>query len=441
VRTRSAKKLAQRIDLNYFKRPHPLRRWRTGLSIAAPLIGLLWLGSLAVAGSRGHYSSGPVSAAHAFAEQKCEVCHARDASFRAHVSDGACLTCHDAPKHADHPIAAMPSAPQCATCHREHRGRISLAATVPEDFCTQCHTVGSGVAPRAPGSAAGQRGQAPPLAVAGFPDDHPEFAALRGGYEDPGTIKFNHEVHAKKDLRGPSGPETLECATCHKPEIVRASSQRRTTTGLMASVSYEQQCARCHTLFFDERLDVQAPHEQLDAIMPFVERSLREYLAAHPNAWREPDGPSRRVPLNFPRPAEPPAQSAQDWIQRRTARAQQLMEQRACAECHDRGSFGNVDGMPGRYTGGLVGKANVTKPWMPAAKFDHAPHLMVQCTSCHAAEKSRLTSDVLMPSAASCATCHAPGKGASSSCAECHGYHDWSKAQPVKPTFTLGDFR
>ena len=28
MRTRTAKKLAQRIDLSYFKRPHPLRRWR-----------------------------------------------------------------------------------------------------------------------------------------------------------------------------------------------------------------------------------------------------------------------------------------------------------------------------------------------------------------------------------------------------------------------------
>ena len=70
MRTRTAKKLAQRIDLHYFKRAHPLRRWRTILSIAAPAVALLWLGGMAAAGSRAPYSSGPVSSAHAFAEMK-----------------------------------------------------------------------------------------------------------------------------------------------------------------------------------------------------------------------------------------------------------------------------------------------------------------------------------------------------------------------------------
>ena len=50
-------------------------------------------------------------------------------------------------------------------------------------------------------------------------------------------------------------------------------------------------------------------------------------------------------------------------------------------------------------------------------------------------------SDVLLPSNNTCATCHAPGKGASSQCIECHGYHDWTKAQPVKPHFKLTDFQ
>ena len=34
---RTTKKRAQRIDLNYFKRPHPFRRWRFWLSVAVPL--------------------------------------------------------------------------------------------------------------------------------------------------------------------------------------------------------------------------------------------------------------------------------------------------------------------------------------------------------------------------------------------------------------------
>src|SRR5688572_5761995 len=99
MRTRTAKKLAQRIDLNYFKRQHGLRRLRLLLSIAVPALGLLWLGGMAAAGSRAPYSSGPVSSAHAFVENKSEVCHQRDDSFRAHVTATACSTCHAGPSH------------------------------------------------------------------------------------------------------------------------------------------------------------------------------------------------------------------------------------------------------------------------------------------------------------------------------------------------------
>ena len=85
---------------------------------------------------------------------------------------------------------------------------------------------------------------------------------------------------------------------------------------------------------------------------------------------------------------------------------------------------------------------------MPRAAFDHSPHRMVTCTSCHAAEASTKTSDVLLPASAICASCHAgtgrtPGReaAAESRCFECHRYHDWTKARPVRPSYTLGDLR
>ena len=42
-RVRTTKALAQRIDLNYFKRPIPLRRWRFWLIVLLPLASFLWL--------------------------------------------------------------------------------------------------------------------------------------------------------------------------------------------------------------------------------------------------------------------------------------------------------------------------------------------------------------------------------------------------------------
>jgi len=417
MRTRSAKKLAQRIDLEYFKHAGGMRRWRTLLSVLAPVAGLLWLGGMAAAGSRAPYSSGPVSAAHAFVEMKCETCHLRDTSFRAHVTENACLTCHDAPAHLNRENSSGKNFPACAECHREHEGRGALART-DDARCVDCHA-GSRVMP------AGR-----------FPQDHPEFAVMRGGATDPGTLKFNHAVHAKADLRGPDGPETLECASCHKPKIARDASRGSTVTGLMASITYETQCARCHTLAFDPRLDAAAPHEEPAAVRRFVTESLRAYIAANPAAVAERDEPARRLPLNFPPDPAPQPRSAAEWVSRRAARAEQYLWTKGCADCHGVSRAAAPDGLP------RIAPAGLTARWMPKARFDHAPHLMVQCASCHtAAPSSRDTADVLMPAVATCATCHAPSKGASSQCAECHDYHDWTKASPVKPHFKLTDFQ
>jgi predicted CXXCH cytochrome family protein len=436
MRIRSAKKLAQRIDLYYFKHASPLRRWRGILSIGLPVAGLLWLGAFAAAGSRAPYSSGPLSKAHAFTEGKCEVCHVRDAGFRAHVSGAACLACHDAPAHAS---ATLP-APDCATCHREHKGRVELAATA-DAFCVKCHADLPAVEahPARVGATAstGTAGIAP--SVTGFPAGHPEFAAARPGALDPATIKFNHAVHMNVALRGPAGPEKLECAGCHSPEIARVSSQRKTRTGLMASFNYEQQCARCHQLFFDERIDAPAPHDEPAVVRAFVETSLRDYAGRHSDDIFKPDPPPRRVPLNFPRLQEPPVRTPAEWVLRRTARAEALLWGRACRYCHDLSPA--QAGAAGPQALPVVAHVNVRDQWMPKAKFDHAPHLMVECVSCHSAEESRATSDVLMPVVETCATCHAPARGAGSSCVTCHGYHDWTKAHAVKATFKVTDFR
>src|SRR6187200_83954 len=137
MRIRTAKQRAQRIDLYYFRHARGLRRWRVLLSIAVPLVALVWVSAVAFAGGRKVYSAGPVSIAHAFAEMKCEVCHSganATAGFRAHTTEKACLTCHDAPAHA----ANMTPPPECSTCHREHRGRVQIART-SDGFCASCH--------------------------------------------------------------------------------------------------------------------------------------------------------------------------------------------------------------------------------------------------------------------------------------------------------------
>ena len=424
MRIRTAKKLAQRIDLNYFKRAHGLRRWRFVLSVAVPAAALIWIASYAAAGSRKPYSAGPVSKAHAFTEMKCEVCHARQSAIRAHVPDTACLTCHDAPTHA----ANQTRTPACSSCHLEHSGRVQLAR-VDDRFCVDCHgdldtTVHTTSVARRVGA---------------FPLDHPEFAPARVGVRDPGGLKFNHAVHLKKDgVRGPTGIEHLECGQCHKPEVARTVGRRVLKTGLMTSPTYADACSRCHPLYFDELIDASVPHDRQPVVKDFVIQSLTRYIAQHPDEIGRPAG-IRRVPLNFPRPPEPPARGAAEWVARRQAADERVLWNKTCAECHQP-SARDVP-KPGWEGVPAFEESRITARWMPRASFDHAPHAAVRCTECHAAENSRLTSDVLMPNTATCATCHAPGRGAETGCFECHQYHDWTKTHAVTPGLRLSDFK
>lgn len=404
-RTRTTKALAQRIDLNYFKRPHPFRSWKLGLSIAVPAAALLWLAGMAAGGSRAPYSSGPVSSAHQVFGENCERCHVTQArAFRAHVTDNMCASCHDAPQHKPNQTFT----PTCASCHLEHRGAISLAATSSRE-CEQCHldlktTTGRVTVAQTVGA---------------FNDGHPEFSAAK----DSAALKFNHEVHMKPDLRGPSGNTQLECSTCHEPPSPRL---RRPGPGdQMGPVTYAKNCASCHALHFDPLIDAVAPHDAPEKVHAMVVQSLRQFIATNPGQIGRPDPVRGRIAVNFPEPMRP-VRNAAEWVEARTATVERLLWSKTCAECH------TIEQAPPR-----VVPTNIRTTWMPRARFDHGPHQMASCVSCHAAQTSRETSDVLMPSIATCQQCHKPTRGAESRCFECHEYHDWAAAKPAKPGFDL----
>ena len=432
-RTRTAKALAQRIDLNYFKRPHPFRRLKLMLSFAVPAAVLLWLGSNAAGGSKAPYSSGPVAASHQVFGNKCERCHVTQVrAFRAHVTDNMCVSCHDAPQHK----STQTFTPTCASCHVEHRGAVRLAATADRD-CEQCH--------RDLNTTTGRVTVA--KVVGALNDRHPEFVAKREGFKDPGVLKFNHEVHMKADLRGPQGATQLECATCHTavPRGARPLGRRSRgeggATDNMAPISYARDCASCHPLFFDPLIDAVAPHDTPEKVHAMVTQSLREFIARNPAQIGRPDPVRGRIPVNFP-DAMRPVLNGPDWIEARTANVERLLWSKTCAECHaivDRPA--SIVDRPAsivdrRPLPQLV-PTNIPTGWMPRARFDHASHQLTSCTSCHAATTSRLTADVLMPSIDTCQQCHKPARGAESRCFECHEYHDWKTAKPAKPGFNL----
>lgn len=447
-RQRTAKSLGTRHDLNYFKHRNWLRKWQVWLGLALPLVVVAWLGAQAIHGRMTGYSAGPLSSAHAVFGQQCTTCHVERATFsrfRRHVPDSACLSCHTAPAHH----ATQAFTPECSACHREHTG-TPLLAKVPNQACTQCHT-----------DLHSRSGELKFVAhINGFNSDHPQFAILRQSGLDPGTIAFNHYIHLKDPILGPRNHRVvLECSDCHRPPAEAGRSWPYALAGLtqaaedsmdqgrhmeldpnagrvlMAPVSYAQSCAACHTLQFDRRFTESVPHDKPEIVDKFVRAKFAEYLVRNPGAWREREPSLRpatdtaiRNYLNPVAMAQP--RSPEEWLNQSVAESERLLWTKTCHQCHEFVASGPQAGaLP------QVKPANIKKRWFEHAVFSHQSHQTLQCTSCHgAALTSTDTKDVLLPSIATCQSCHnAPMASyghAENRCFECHQYHNWMEREP-----------
>lgn len=436
-RTRTTKKLAQRIDLEYFKKLHTIPRWRRILSVAFTVVGVGWLGWHGVSGNPSPYNAGPLAHAHNMLGQKCDTCHTSQGIYQKAAVDKTCQGCHDGPIHH----ANETFTPSCMDCHVEHQGVTRLADTT-DRACTQCH------------ADLKTKGEPTKFAtnISGFDKTHPEFTALRPGHSDPGTIKFNHQVHldAKKGIRGPHGMVVLKCDDCHragaqdekwpygKVEVIPASLTTAPSAPVsmlpdrsyMEPVDYMKHCSDCHTLQFDKRFQESVPHKEPKVVYDFVLKKLTEYIAAHPDQIHVVDEPDKRIPA---RPVPPIPRNAQEWVAYKLSDAELLLWRKACKECHTL-NYREGEKLP------EVAKADVTVRWLQHGNFDHEAHQMVACASCHnKATASKETSDVLIPSVQVCRDCHHSGSNAAEArCYECHTYHDWSKQKRVNATLTVG---
>ena len=301
-RTYTTKSRAKRIALDYFKRPHPLRRARLVLSIALPVVAAVVVTAYAIRGDSRLYTSGPVSTAHAMFGARCEHCHtasapaapaasaptaagvATGAGFFVPVSDRTCSVCHDGPTHHD----AQTFTPDCASCHFEHKGRARLV-DLTDRQCTQCHAGLTTKDGRAPAFAA---------KIARFSSGHPEFAVAAAKGDAPARVRLDdkpgptdgaqtcldHQKHLKPGLFRADAPwyrpgakgivETpkglrLGCTYCHRPDDEGA---------YMAPISYAKHCADCHPLVFDnERFPgLTVPHDRPEIVHAFLRTTYTE---------------------------------------------------------------------------------------------------------------------------------------------------------------------
>lgn len=458
ARTRTTKKLAQRIDLNYFKRPTPYKRAKLWLCVVVPLLALAWIAGRGFFHDSRVYSSGRMSEPHAVLEKQCAACHVQRAGeFSSTASDSACLACHDGPIH--HENAVSNQMPDCATCHAEHRGRINIIAA-SNQACAECHAdlrVAGGIPKYS-------------AHILRLEDGHPEFAVLRSGTKDPGTIRLNHAIHMKPIRRGPNGPIVqLECGDCHRPAgvnrewpyadkayVVAATSYSADHSGVLPSDAlwtpkpltgrenmipprFATTCAACHLLTFDKRFDVGVPHDKPEVVHAFLVKKFQEYIAAHPAELHVARDPSRDL-TGKPLQPEVRVLTPAQWVTERTADAETLLWRKTCKQCH---SLHYVLLILGGSSLPQISPAGIKEQWLPHAKFDHDAHRGFSCVGCHErALASTETSDILVPGIANCKTCHAPGPDhAESRCFECHTYHDWSKRKEVNPAYALPSLR
>lgn len=454
-RVRTAKALAKRIDLQYFKRPNLIKRWRLYLTIGLVVLAAGWVAYAAVSKNQKVYTKGPLSSAHAVLTTSCDVCHVRDASYRASVPDKACLACHDAPTH-NH---LQTFTPACSSCHLEHSGKSHLAE-VASSGCTQCH----GDLKTADGS------QSVNPHIDGFDKHHPQFAAVKEGQRDPGTINFSHAKHLAVTTRNLSGPVQLVCQDCHRPTntqgpwpnsvaVIQPASQQPVTVGVsdsqqrkrrsvesgggayMTAIKYVNQCAACHPLQFDKLIPDPAPHDKPEVIHAFIMKKYADYIAQHPGDVKLRVGDiNTDTPLGYDntesvlRPTRtelsPTPRSAAEWVSQRTAAAENLLWMKNCKICH-LSTEHDAPGLPQSVKGVIPSR------WFPHAEFDHQAHRMLTCPACHAGiPTSQKSADVNIPTIELCRPCHkeaGPAKqAAQGNCYECHSYHDWRKEQAIR---------
>lgn len=389
------------------------------------------------------WSAGPLSLAHHALEMKCEACHVKP--FGA-VRDTACLSCHkDVHDHAPPARLAQargggplgermlqavahrfgkPGPGACSDCHTEHEGPTRMAAPA-QRFCADCH------------GALNERLADTRLGDAGdFGKLHPQFTpaivtdpmsrrqtpvSLDAHPRENGGLAFPHRLHLDP-LGGVSrmaasigrekgyGRAGLQCGNCHRP----------TEDGVrFQPITMERDCESCHSLAYDKVGGTVRRLRHGD-----VDQMIADLSAA---------SPGQPIAANRPRPGQfAPGGSYYANFAPRYGSAtfqQALSKDGVCGECH-RPAMRN----------GKPGVMPVTLPtrYMADGWFSHKAHRQEKCTSCHAAEKSTTSADLLLPDLKQCRTCHLGEDShqaqVPSGCAMCHGYHPTQSApRGLKP--------
>jgi hypothetical protein len=382
------------------------------------------------------WNPGPLSQGHQVFADDCGACH--QTPF-VQVQDTACKACHKdtldhVPAHQlDGPMGHSFKDTRCAECHRDHKG--THIAIRSQQQCADCHRDVKRVATRASSEN-----------VTDFLDGHPAFRISLTDAATPqitrrvrqatpmppemverSRLKFNHALHldpagvrdpdGKRDpagMRDAQGQRTvLDCASCHQP----AEGGR-----LIAPVTMEKHCQRCHSLAFEPSVTTRQAVHGNDAAIATM---LREFYA---RLVLGDVPPGVHPPEDLPRMRPGAVLTAEDRSRALAIadrKAQQVLHElfetrQVCSTCHEVSR--KADG-----SGWAVASVHIATSWMPQARFTHASHSSEPCARCHDVARSTDSKDVAMPRIETCHECHVGARPVAgkvtSDCATCHGFH------------------
>lgn len=389
------------------------------------------------------WSSGPLSDVHKLIEDDCAACHVRAFEM---TTDNACLSCHaKIENHADvkaHPAVSLEDT-RCGSCHKEHNGGDAPFETAVTE-CTSCHADIKAVSAKSDLDN-----------ITGFETNHPifELAVITGVKQgdngrpqavvtrtrfnpdqppvEKSGLKFPHAKHlVDGGMKSPNGPVQLQCASCHQLEADGA---------LMRPIQMERDCGGCHQMEFDAAgVQRPLPHGEEDEIARVIETYF--LAAAMEGGVTTASAPApvqrkrkKRITLQELEKEQTETLAAVaslsdadrgltiEWARKETlVQMDALFGVRLCGTCHEAQKFPDQTGAE-RWK---VLPAVLQRHWMPKARFNHTPHLAMDCTGCHDATKSNKSEDVLMPAMDSCRDCHVEAEQtAGVDCVSCHEFH------------------
>jgi len=383
------------------------------------------------------WTSGELSLKHHSLEDNCESCHV--AAFES-VQDETCISCHK--ETGDHapmgrlakgmPALSPGDALQwkiaegfgkegplgCVACHSEHEGPVRTQAG-SEAFCGDCHEKLDTRLTDTDLANAHDFGkshpQLRPVYFASFGAAKPVRAAPGSKPVERSGLVFPHDVHmnprggaARMAVSLGQYGKPLECKDCHSLTPDRMSFK---------PVQMEEDCEACHSLV-SGRTAVGGFSKLRHGDVKYLAEDLAR-ISTGPRP-RVAAGPARQRPGQIGS-ASPYRADFGRPVRAYIGLSNALSVGGVCTECHlpTRGPTGQADLIP----------VNLPDRFLTSSFFNHEAHKKEKCTDCHAADTSKVATDLLIPDLKSCRECHLgaaavkTAKIVPSDCAMCHAYH------------------